>query len=239
MSAPPPEPGPPALRLHGYGVSNYFNIAYAALLEKALPFELVEARASQDAAFLQISPMGKIPVLQTPYGWLAETVAILDYLEDAHPEPALRPADAFARAKGRQLINVVQMYIEAPTRSLFPGVFFGGQNSETVIAEARAMLDRGQAALRRLAAPAPFLLGSSLTTADLFAFYCLDIADRVSGFVHQRSLTQEIGLTDWTALMGARASSRTVLGAFETLLPAYLAQKNAAYRPAAQRTPHA
>lgn len=225
------------LRLHGYAVSNFFNVVRAALIEKRLAFEIVEARASQAPEFLVASPMGKIPVLETPQGWLTETPAILEYIEDLHPSPALRPAEPFARARGRQLINVVQMYVEAPARSLFPGVFFGGSNSAETLAAARAQLDRGQAAVRRLVRPAPFLLGAELSLADLYAFYCLDVADRAAGFVYGGSLIEECGLGDWADEMASRASSRIVLGAFEALLPAYLEAKGAAYRPGASRLP--
>ena len=68
------------LRLHGHPVSNYVNIVRAALIEKQLDHDFVETGASQDEAFLAANPMGKIPVLETPHGWLGETVAILDYL---------------------------------------------------------------------------------------------------------------------------------------------------------------
>ena len=53
------------LKLHGAPLSNYYNMAKALLLEKRLPFEEVMAAPSQQPAFLEISPMGKIPVLQT------------------------------------------------------------------------------------------------------------------------------------------------------------------------------
>src|SRR3546814_6519009 len=49
------------LRLHGYAVSNYFNAAHAALLEKGARFEVVTTRSAKDEAFLAHSPMGKIP----------------------------------------------------------------------------------------------------------------------------------------------------------------------------------
>lgn len=221
------------LRLHGYAVSNYFNIARAALLEKGAEFEVITRRASQEPEFLELSPMGKIPFLETPRGYIAETVAILEFLEDALPGPRLRPEDAFERAKVRQTINVVQMYVEAPTRSLFPGVFMGGSNSEATVAAARPILARAMRALARLVAPGPFLLGTALTYADLFAFYCLDIAERLSRFVYGESLLAQVaGLSEWSAQMARRDSARVVLAAFGEAFSAYLAEKNAVYRPA-------
>ena len=175
-----------SFRLHGHPVSNYFNIVHAALIEKSAAFEIVLAGASQDEAFLARSAMGKIPYLETAHGCIAETVAILEYLDDEIPDPRLFPADSFARARARQIINVVQMYVEAPVRSIFPGVFFGGANSAETVAGARLTLDRATGALARLTNPAPWLLGDEFGYADIFAFYCLDIAERVTCFVYDR-----------------------------------------------------
>lgn len=220
------------LRLHGHAVSNYFNIAHAALLEKGAVFEVRNCSASQEPAFLELSPMGKIPFLETPRGCIAETVAILEYLEDALPGPRLYPEDVFERARVRQTINVVQMYVEAPARSLFPGVFMGGSNSATAVAAVRIALARAMRALGHLVRPDPFLFGPAPTYADFFAFYCLDIAERLSRFIYRESLLQQVdGLSSWSARMAARNSSRQVLAAFDPAFSAYLVAKNAVYRP--------
>lgn len=219
------------LRLHGYPVSNYFNIAHAALLEKQATFEVVSLRASREPHFLALSPMGKIPVLETPHGWLAETIAILEYLEDTIDSPTLYPTDAFLRARARQIINIVQMYVEVPARSLFPGVFSSGTNSMSAVNAARETLDRSTAALNRIARPAPFLLGAALSYADLFAFYCLDIAERVTRFVYGRSILAELpAWAGWSERIAARDSTRAVLADFHPAFAAYLADHKAAYR---------
>jgi glutathione S-transferase len=219
-----------ALRLHGYPVSNYFNIARAALIEKGVAFEVVIIRASQSPEFLAANPMGKIPILETPQGWVAETVAILEYLEDTLAVPALHPAEPYQRARGRQIINVVQMYVEAQIRVLFPGVFLGSRNADATIDAARLVLDRAVQALSRLMTPNPYLLGASLSHADLFAFYCLDIADRVTRSVYGRSLTSQIGgLADWSRCMANRRSTHVVFADFYPAFAKYLAGHAAAY----------
>jgi glutathione S-transferase len=228
-----------ALRLLGYPVSNYFNIARAAMIEKALDFEVVLTRAAQDEPFLSMSPMGKIPVLETPNGTLAETVVILEFLDDNYSDVSLRPADRFQRAKGRQIVNVVQMYVEAPTRSLFPGVFMGGTNAPETEVSVRAMLDRSTAALSRMMQPTPFLFGDAISQADLFAFYNLDIADRLTRFVYGRSIIGEIGgLDDWQRRIADRASTRTVMADFEKYFAIYLEDKGASYSAIAEQTGH-
>jgi glutathione S-transferase len=220
------------LCLHGYPVSNYFNVARAALIEKRLSFDVVIVRAAQDEPFLAMNPMGKIPVLEAEGRFIAETVAILEYLDDQYPEPSLRPADFMIRAHGRQIVNIIQMYVEAPIRSLFPGVFFGATNLPHTVTGVQTVLDRAIRALACLLKPSPFLLGPSLSQADLFAFYNLDIADRVTRFVYGRSIRNDIGtLGQWHATMLDRSSSQIVLADFEQYFARYLADHNAAYDP--------
>ncbi len=225
------------IRLHGYPVSNYFNVVRAALIEKDLQFEIVLGGAVQDEAFLARNPMGKIPMLETDEGHFAETVVILDYLDDRWPERSLRPAGRIARARGRQIVNIVQVYVEVPARTLFPGVFMGGSNTAAVVDAARATIDRATRALERLADPAPLLCGDTVSQADLFAFYNLDVVDRLTQFVWDRSILSETGLGDWHRTIAARDSSRVVLADFETYFTRYIADKGAAYRAATEGQP--
>ncbi|KQT84457.1 maleylacetoacetate isomerase [Methylobacterium sp. Leaf466] len=58
--------------------------------------------------FLAINPQGAVPALFDGDGPpLTQSLAILDYLEDIHPEPALLPAEPRARARARSLAQVV------------------------------------------------------------------------------------------------------------------------------------
>ncbi|MDB5714879.1 MAG: glutathione S-transferase [Sphingomonadales bacterium] len=220
----------PELFLHGYPVSQYFNAARAALIEKGAAFEIVVTRAAQDDAFLKLSAMGKIPYLETPRGSIAETVAILEYIEDAVEGVALYPADPVDRARVRQVINIVQVYIEAPLRSLFPGVFMGGANDPATVVAVRPVVERAMRALAQLISLRPFLMGETITHADLFAFYVLDVGERVTRFAYDWSLLDSVpGLSQWHALMTDRPSSRIVLADFSPAFAAYLKDKAAAW----------
>lgn len=219
-----------SVRLHGYPVSNYFNIARTALIEKAVPHDVVLTRASQEPEFVQRSALGKIPVLEGPDGWIAETVAILEYLDDRFPKVSLRPDDLADRARARQIVNVSQVYVEVPCRALFPGVFAAGTVSASVQAGAIATIDRGMGAIARLKREGPFLLGDRLTSADVFAFFTLDIAQRVVGFLSGRSILAEAGLEDWFASFAARPATAAVMADFLSFLAPYLSERDAPYR---------
>ena len=100
------------IKLHGFAVSNYYNKVKLALLEKDIAFEEVYNRATKDADTLALSPLGKIPFIQTEHGALCESQVIVDYLEDLKPEPALLPADPWQRAKIRELIAFLETHVE-------------------------------------------------------------------------------------------------------------------------------
>lgn len=58
--------------------------------------------------YWQINPMGQVPALRTPDGWvLTENPAVLQYLAEAWPEAGLLPASADARARVRQWLGFI------------------------------------------------------------------------------------------------------------------------------------
>ena len=101
------------LKLCGFPISNYFNKARIAMLEKGLPFELDPAcRPSQEEAFLARSPMGKVPFLEMDGGaQLSESQVICEDLEDVYPQKPLYPRDALERARVRELITIMELHM--------------------------------------------------------------------------------------------------------------------------------
>jgi len=79
-----------------------------ALAEKGLAYEEViidlPGGASHRPEFLALNPFGQVPVLEDDGRAFAESTAILEYLEETHPEPALMPQSPSARAEVRQLM---------------------------------------------------------------------------------------------------------------------------------------
>lgn len=62
----------------------------------------------RDREYLRLNPQGFVPSWQEPDGWtVAQSVAILEYLEDRFPTPALLPASARARAEVRSLVQTI------------------------------------------------------------------------------------------------------------------------------------
>lgn len=202
------------LKLYGFSVSNYYNVVKAALLEKGLPFEEVLVYPSPE--LLQQSPMGKVPCLETEQGALSESQVMLDYLEELQPEPRLYPADAFARAKVRELLRVIELYLELPARRLYPEAFFGGKVSAETKAEAKADLAKGVAALARLTDFQPYLAGDSFSYADLAAAIHLPLVRDAGQRIYDDNVLAELpNLADYLQRIRQRPSMQQVLADYK------------------------
>lgn len=155
------------MKLCGFRLSNYHNKVRLALMEKGIEHEEDQTCfPSQKPEFLERSPMGKAPFLETPHGLLCESAVICEYIEDAYPEKPLLPRDPYARAKVRELIQVYELNVELVIRRTFGAVFFGGSMTDEAKAEVRKDLAKGIRAFNHLAKFDPYAAGSEFTLAD-------------------------------------------------------------------------
>ena len=68
------------LKLYGFPTSNFYNKVKLALLEKAIPYEDVKIGPSQAEEFLRMSPMGKIPFIESNGRFIFESSVIFEFL---------------------------------------------------------------------------------------------------------------------------------------------------------------
>jgi len=201
------------ITLCGFALSNYYNKVKLALLEKGVPFtEEVVPVGRKEAAVLEASPLGKVPYVRTPDGPLCESQVIVDWLEAAHPQPALVPADAYGAAKVRELCTFLDLHIELVGRELYAQAFFGGTASDETKERVRKQLTRNIAAFLKLAKFAPYVAGSSFTLADCSAYATLPTVGMATKAVLGEDLLAAAGV-DWKAylkLLGERPSVQKV-----------------------------
>lgn len=99
------------LALYGYWRSSAAYRVRIALnlkgLEAGQHFVHLRHGEQGDARFLEMNPLGRVPVLVVDGGALSQSLAILEYLEDRYPRPPLLPAGADGRARVRALAQVV------------------------------------------------------------------------------------------------------------------------------------
>lgn len=179
------------ISLCGFGVSNYYNKLKLALLEKGVPYRERTVYPWQRDDFWQCSPIGKIPFVETDEGDLSESQVILDYLEDRYPDRPLYPADAFARAKCRELIQHLELNCEWVARRLYAQSFFGGTVSDETRREARVRLVLGLQGVARLSPFTEFALGDTLTAADCAAYVHLTMIDLTARAVFSEDLVDQ------------------------------------------------
>ena len=100
-----------AMKLHNYFRSSASFRVRIALELKALPYEYVAVHLARGdhkkAPFAALSPDGLVPLLEVDGEKLSQSMAIIEYLDEMHPKPALLPADAAGRAKVRALAQSI------------------------------------------------------------------------------------------------------------------------------------
>ena len=155
------------MKLCGFRVSNYHNKVRLVLLEKGIDHEEdPHCYPSQKPEFLQRSPMGKAPFLETPHGIICESAVICEYIDEMSSENPLLPKDPYARAKVREILQVFELHVELVIRRTFGAVFFGGSMTDEAKAEVRKDLTKGIRAFNHLAKFEPYVAGSEFTLAD-------------------------------------------------------------------------
>lgn len=110
------------MRLYGYWRSSSAYRIRILLELKALKYEAVAVHLLKDGgqqnteSFREKSPLGQVPVLELkgPSGplYLTQSMAIAEFLEEAHPQPPLLPQDPWSRARARELSEMVNAGIQ-------------------------------------------------------------------------------------------------------------------------------
>jgi glutathione S-transferase len=207
------------LKLHGFDVSNYYNMAKCLLLEKQAEYEAVTVYPNQEAAFLGISPMGKVPVLETEQGYLTESNVIMEFLDDTLEGPRFYPGEPFARARTQEIVKLIELYIELPARRCYPQAFFGRDVSEETRAATREALLKGVAALRRQARFQPYLMGTQISAADIMFLFSFDLAAGMARKLFQLDLFEALpGSSELFERLKARDSVKTIQADRETAM---------------------
>lgn len=180
------------LTLYGFDVSNYYNMIKFVLDVKGIDYQTVTTYPNQTPEYLAISPMGKVPVLQTSEGVLAETSVIIDYLEEQYPDTPLYPDNTFEKARCKELVKIIELYIELPARRCHTEAFWNVPVHEQTKKEVKRALLNGVQALDRTASFSPFVAGNSMTVADVFFLYTMDLASAVASKLYDINLYDHI-----------------------------------------------
>lgn len=164
------------MKLYTYFRSSAAYRARIALNLKGLAYEMVPVHLTKDGGqqrkpeFAAVNPQMRVPALQLSSGdILTQSLAMIEYLDEIYPEPALLPADALERAKVRAIAQMVACDIH-PLNNLV-----ALQYLKRVLKHEQPEIDAwyhhwvldGFAAIEAMIQPAPYACGAHVSLADV------------------------------------------------------------------------
>ena len=162
--------------IYGPAYSTYTRSVRLALEEKGAAYELVEVHIlggeHRQPGHLARNPFGPVPAFEHDGFALYETGAILRYVDDAVPGPALAPEEPRARARMNQIMGIVDSYAY---RTMIGGVFWqrvvvpmtGGEPDPGAVEAALPRVGLCLDEIARLKGDHRFLVGPEPSLADL------------------------------------------------------------------------
>ncbi len=164
-----------------------------------------------EPAHLARSPFGTLPVLETDEGQnLFESLAIIEYLEELHPEPSLYGDTPEARAEARQLERGVDLGVLGAIARIIHATkspFDRPPNPELAAAFAAQLPRRLDHLEGLLSDGRPFLIGDRVTVADCTLAAALQFAR----FREMEFIEDHPGIQRWDAEYRKRPAALAVL----------------------------
>lgn len=192
------------LRLVSHKLCPYVQRAVIALTEKNVPFERIDIDlARKPAWFLNLSPLGKTPVLLVRDQAIFESAVILEYLEETETRP-LHPSDALRRAEHRAFIEFGSAVLND-----IAGLYSA---PDEVTFKTKAEQLEGRFARLEARVAAPWFDGENFSLVDAAfgpVFRYFDVFDEIGDF---GIFAGKPKLAGWRENLAARASVKSAVG---------------------------
>jgi glutathione S-transferase len=162
------------MKLYGSLVSPYVARVVLAARWKGLALapEAPPGGGIKSPEYLRMNPMGKMPTLEDDGRYLAESMIILEYLDDVQPAKSLLPGSPMDRAQSRLLGRITDLYVMSHGGGFFRNMNPAQRNAAEV-ETATAGLRKGLADLEHFMGPGPYAVGAAPSQADCAMLPCL------------------------------------------------------------------
>ena len=166
------------LTLISHDLCPFVQRAAIALEEKGVAFERINIDlANKPDWFLEISPLGKVPLLKVGDSVIFESAVILEYLEETQPRP-LHPADPLVRADHRAWMEF------GSTMLMDIWNFYMAADEAAFQAKLKSLIDKFERLEQRLG-EGPYFDGARFSLVDAVfgpVFRYFDTFDRIADF---------------------------------------------------------
>lgn len=210
------------LTLVSHTLCPYVQRAAIVLSEKGMAFERVDIDlASKPDWFLEVSPLGKTPVLLVEGQPIFESAVICEYLDET-AVPRLHPQDALERARHRGWMEFGSSVMNAI------GGFYNAPDEETLSAKAADIRGRFEQIEAELT-EGPYFDGERFTMVDAVfgpVFRYFDVFEQFEDFGF---FARTPRVRAWRTALAARASVQGAAGPdYPTRLRAFLLARRSA-----------
>jgi maleylacetoacetate isomerase len=164
------------VKLYSYFRSSAAYRVRIAFNLKGLSYETVPIHLQKEGGqqlkpdYRAINPQMRVPTLKLDSGeLLAQSLAIIEYLDEVHPQPPLLPRDPVDRARVRALAQLIACDIH-PLNNLAPLRYLKnefGQDQAKIDAWYHHWILAGFDAIEAMVHPDPYAFGADVTLADI------------------------------------------------------------------------
>jgi glutathione S-transferase len=157
------------MKLYASPASSFARKIRVMLIEKGIQHELELLNLWEPNELQKTNPIGKVPALTLDDGRvLINSPLIADYLDSKYPSPRLIPADTDARLEVRSREALADGTMDAVAASIYEARFHDeATRSQPWLDRQRGKLEAGFAALERALGGRAWLVGDSMSLADI------------------------------------------------------------------------
>jgi len=170
------------MKLYTYSIAPNPRRVHVYLAEKGIELTLetvdIATAANRSPEFLKKNPLGGLPVLELDDGsHLTESLAIIEYFEELHPEKPMIGRTPLERARTREVERIAEIGVLSQVGTIFQNTspLFAGRVKQSADAaqNARARLANSLTVLDHKIGDKPFVMGGEPTIADCTLFAAL------------------------------------------------------------------